>query len=45
MENIRKPSQKWKEYKKEKTLRDLQLQAWRDGAIIILIMILGMIEL
>lgn len=45
MRSIKKPSQKWEEYRKEKSHRDLQLQAWRDGAIIILIMILGMIKL
>lgn len=45
MKDIRKPSQKWEEYKKNKTRRDLQLQAWRDGVIIIIIMLLSMIRI
>lgn len=45
MKSIRKSSQKWEEYKKKKNSRDLQLQAWRDGVIIIIIMLLSMIRI
>jgi len=45
MQDIKKPSKVWIAYKKRKEKRDRRLESWRDGVIIILITILGMIEI
>ena len=45
MGDIKKPSRVWTEYKKRKAARDRRLESWRDGVIVILITLLGMIEI
>jgi uncharacterized membrane protein len=45
MQDIKKPSKVWTEYKKRKERRDRRLESWRDGVIVILITLLGMIEI
>lgn len=45
MGDIKKPSKVWVAYKKRKEKRDKRLESWRDGVIIIIITLLGMIEI
>jgi len=45
MGDIKKPSKIWIDFKTRKAARDRRLESWRDGAIIMIITILGMIEI
>lgn len=45
MRDIKKPSKTWIDFKKRKEARDKRLESWRDGVIIIIITLLGMIEI
>lgn len=45
MQDIKKPSKTWIDFKKRKEMRDKRLESWRDGVIIIIITLLGMIEI